>query len=74
MFKRAEKAKNLPVLRLYAEDGHLLYDDRLDAFPFPEAVILEGCEEFFGDPSPCEIHRRSFLKKYFAEDGTWIRK
>ena len=23
---------------------------------------------------PCEIHRRSFLKKYFAEDGTWIRK
>ena len=23
---------------------------------------------------PCELHRRSFLKKYFAEDGTWIRK
>ena len=23
---------------------------------------------------PCKIHRRSFLKKYFAEDGTWIRK
>ena len=67
MFKRGEKTKNLPVLRLYAEDGHLLYDDRLDAFPFPEAVMLEGCEEFFDDPNPCEIHRRALQLRLCAE-------
>jgi len=61
------KQHKLPVLWLYAKDGSVLYRDRLDAFPFPEAVVLSGCEKYFGDPNPCEIHRRALQVRLCAE-------
>ena len=61
------KQHKLPVLWLYAKDGSVLYHDRLDAFPFPEAVVLSGCEKYFGDPNPCEIHRRALQVRLCAE-------
>ena len=57
----------IPVLCLYAADMGVLYRDRIDAFPFPEEVILAGSEEFFGDPSPCEIHRRAVQLRLCGE-------
>lgn len=67
MRKQKEKQRQLPVLLLYAEDGSVLYHDRLDAFPFPEAVVLAGCEKYFGDSNPCEIHRRALQLRLCAE-------
>jgi hypothetical protein len=58
LFQRKSHAA-VPVLCLYAADKSVLYRDRIDAFPFPEEVILTCSEEFFNDPAPCEIHRRA---------------
>ena len=56
-----------PVLCLRDRNGKLLFQDRIDAFPFPEAVILAGSAEFFGDPTPCEIHRRAVQLRLCSE-------
>jgi hypothetical protein len=67
MRKHKGEQRRLPVLWLYAEDGSVLYHERLDAFPFPEAVVLAGCEKYFGDSNPCEIHRRALQLRLCAE-------
>ena len=56
-----------PVLSLYDPEMRSLYHDRLDAFPFPEAVILAASKEFFNDPAPCEIHRRAVQLRLCGE-------
>lgn len=66
MFKRRTTAA-LPVLCLYDAQMKELYHDRLDLFPFPEAVILAASQEFFQDPQPCEIHRRAVQVRLSAE-------
>ncbi len=56
-----------PVLKLYDPEMRSLYHDRLDAFPFPEALILAASKEFFNDPAPCEIHRRAVQLRLCGE-------
>jgi hypothetical protein len=56
-----------PVLSLYDPEMRSLYHDRLDAFTFPEAVILAASKEFFNDPAPCEIHRRAVQLRLCGE-------
>lgn len=66
--EKIDKKKGLPPM-LWLKDAQLrtLYHDRLDQFPFPEAVIVAASKEFFNDPAPCEIHRRAVQLRLCAE-------
>ena len=55
------------MLSLLAEDMRVLYHGPLSDYPLPESVILACSEEFFNDPSPCEIHRRAVQLRLYAE-------
>ena len=77
MFKRDRAASQkitLPVLYLLDSQKRVLFKDRLDFFPFPEAVILEAGLEFFNDPEPCEIHRRAVQLRLCAEMQLELRQ
>lgn len=54
-------------LVLYDAQMQPLYDGLLNRYVFPESVILAGSEEFFNDPTPCEIHRRAVQLRFYAE-------
>ena len=56
-----------PTLSLLAEDMRVLFHGPLSDYPLPESVILACSEEFFNDPSPCEIHRRAVQLRLYAE-------
>ncbi len=57
----------VPVLCLYDENMHVLFREKINAFPLPEAVVLACSEELFGDPEPCEIHRRAVQLRIYGE-------
>jgi|WetSurMetagenome_2_1015567.scaffolds.fasta_scaffold33180_2 hypothetical protein len=58
---------NTPILCLYDENMQEIFRDKLHAFPLPEAVVLAYSEELFGDPEPCEIHRRAVQVRIYGE-------
>ena len=65
--KQGKPKVSPPVLSLYDPQMRPLYHDRLDAFPFPDAVIVAASKEFFNDPEPCEIHRRAVQLRLCGE-------
>lgn len=67
-WKKAKKEKSgQPFLTLYDAQMDPLFEGPLNVFAFPEDVILAGSEEFFNDPTPCEIHRRAVQLRFYAE-------
>lgn len=67
-WRKNKKRKNpQPILTLFSADMGVIYQGPLNAFPFPENVILALSEEFFNDPSPCEIHRRAVQMRLCGE-------
>lgn len=72
MFKwrkdRSPKAgSKQPILCLLDSDMQVLFRGRLNNFPLPESVVLACSEEFFNDPTPCEIHRRAVQLRLYVE-------
>lgn len=65
--RRKQKKTAAPQLILTDSEGNELYNDRLDAFPFPEEEIIRGSIEFYMDPAPCEIHRRAIQLRFCSE-------
>ncbi len=66
-FKNKNSRHSPPLLILTDADGRELYHDRLDAFPFPDEMVIAGSIEFFRDPAPCEIHRRAVQLRFCGE-------
>jgi hypothetical protein len=54
-------------LKLWDEEGRLLFDGRISALEFEEACVVRLSEEFYGDPNPCEIHRSAVMRRAMME-------
>jgi hypothetical protein len=65
--KKDRQSYRAPFLCLYDENMKEIFRDKLHAFPLPEAVVLAYSEELFGDPEPCEIHRRAVQVRIYGE-------
>jgi len=65
--KTKKEPAGQPYLVLYDAQMNPLHDGPLNLFSFPEQVILAGSEEFFNDPTPCEIHRRAVQLRFYGE-------
>lgn len=65
--KKDKEPYRAQLLCLYDENMKEIFRDKLHAFPLPEAVVLAYSEELFGDPEPCEIHRRAAQVRIYGE-------